>query len=75
MIFEIEETQLHAITGGCGEDSCKDATLNFLNACSMEQMFAINQIFKTILLSDEMKGVDNDTKIAALIEAIQAYAI
>ncbi|MBS0286971.1 MAG: hypothetical protein JSR17_06730 [Proteobacteria bacterium] len=74
MLKVLNPAELLAVSGGC-PNNCKDATLVFLNTCTMEQMIEINKIFKTILLSDEMKNVDNDTKIAALIAAIEASNI
>ncbi len=59
------------VSGGCGDNSCQIATLDFLEACSMAQMIQINTIFKQVLLSDAMKDADSDTKKAALIAAIE----
>ncbi len=67
--LNIEECVL--VSAGCGDNSCQMATLDFLEVCSMEQMFEINKIFKQILLSDAMKDADSDTKKAALIAAIE----
>ena len=75
MLHQLTQDQLLAVAGGCGQESCKEATLNFLDTCTMEEMIQINKIFKNILLSDEMKGVDNDTKIAALIAAIESSSL
>ncbi len=75
MLIEINHEDLSFISAGCGDNTCTDATLNFLHSCTMEQMKAVNTIFRTILLSDEMINVDNDTKIAALIAAIEANPI
>lgn len=74
MITELNPSQVLKVSGGC-PDNCQDATLVFLHTCTMEQMIKVNQIFKTILLSEEMKNVDNDTKISALIAAIEASNI
>ncbi len=74
-MFKLNESHLSLISAGCGSDACQEATLNFLQSCTMEQMKEVNRIFKNILLSDEMKNVDNETKIAALIAAIEANPI
>ncbi len=71
MLKVLSQDQLLAVAGGCPQDICKEATLNLLHSCSMEEMIEVNKIFKFVLLSDEMKGADSDTKIAALIAAIQ----
>ncbi|MGD9591717.1 MAG: hypothetical protein AB7V32_04260 [Candidatus Berkiella sp.] len=75
MLTTLNQNQLFCVSAGCGEDSCQQATLNFLHTCTMEQMKEINLIFKAILLSDEMINADSDTKKAALIAAIQSADI
>ncbi|MBN9286543.1 MAG: hypothetical protein BGO43_06325 [Gammaproteobacteria bacterium 39-13] len=59
------------ISAGCMEGACLQTTLEFLNNCSYSQMQQINVVFKSIILSDEMKGADEATLKAALINAIQ----
>lgn len=69
----LAQNKLKHISGGEGctyDGSCQSATLFFLDHCSIDQMYIVNQIFKDVFLSDAMQGADSDTLKAALIQAI-----
>lgn len=70
--LHIDETP--TISAGCLDNSCLETTLEFLHNCSYPQMQQINALFKSIILSDEMKGADEATIKAALIDAIQTMS-
>lgn len=71
---EISNSSCHLISGGSGsyiEENCLVASLNFLNQCDMMHLYAVNEIFQKVLLSDEFKDADLATLKAALITAIE----
>lgn len=68
---QIDLLEQHIISAGCDNESCKDITLALLETCDFAQMHQVNSLFKSIMLSDQMKGVDSDTLKAALVTAIQ----
>jgi hypothetical protein len=71
MIRLININELHEISGGCGE--CQVAIVDSLYACSMDQLYTINQVFKQVLLNEDMLHADGDTKRAALIAALENF--
>lgn len=71
MLKTLQIEELLFVAGGCGEQTCQEATLEFLQICTMPEMVEINKVFKQILLSDAMINADSDAKKAALIAAIQ----
>ena len=68
----LSQVTLQSITGGCGETTCQQATLAFLESCSYDNMKKINQIFKSVVLSPDMKDADAETIRLAMIAAVKA---
>ena len=71
MIRAINLQELEEVSGGCG--TCQIAIIDSLYACSMDQLYSINQVFKQVLLSEDMLHADGDTKKAALITALENF--
>lgn len=57
------------VSGGC--DSCKESTLEMLNQCDYSQLQFINALFKSVILSEEMRNADDDALIKALTQIVK----
>ena len=75
MLQTLSHADLALVVGGCGDETCSAATLNFLQICTLPEMFAINAVFKEILLSEEMLLANAETKKAALIAAVEKMSL
>lgn len=68
--------QLSCISAGTHNyacaDTCPTATIQFLQHCNMDMLRQINLIFKTVLSDPELAMADDETKRAALIQAIES---
>lgn len=72
----IAPESLSDIHGGCPcSDSCQYSAVSLLNHCSMDELYKVNAVFKSVLLSEQMAGADSATLKEALIEAIMAADI
>jgi len=69
-MYSLQATDLMLVSGGC-DDTCKAATITWLQSCSYEDLQQLNHIFKKVVLSDEMKGVDGQTIVNAMIAAVE----
>lgn len=70
-MVELPSEFVFSIHGGCADNSCSKAAVDFLQACTDEQLKLLNMLWKELVLSEALRQADPEVVKFALINVVE----